>query len=342
MILVLKAHSSLKDIDELVGSLEGQGFTVHRSDGAMHTILGLVGDTSRISEKTYAAHRLVDAVMRVSSPYKMASRAFHPADTLIKVGRGQAELQSVIGGASVTVIAGPCSVETQEQIVSVAEDVKKSGARLLRGGAFKPRSSPYSFQGLGADGLELLYAAKKQTGLPIVSELMNINQLELFDGVDVIQIGARNMQNFELLKELGGAKKPVLIKRGLASTVKELLMSAEYVMAAGNTEVILCERGVRGFDQYTRNVLDLSAVPWLQKESHLPVVVDPSHACGVSWMVPVLSKAALACGADGIMLEVHNNPEKALCDGEQSITPHAFDSLMKELARYAAIEGKTL
>jgi 3-deoxy-7-phosphoheptulonate synthase len=315
---------------------------VHRSDGAAHTILGLVGDTSRINDETYKANRLVDTVMRVSSPYKMASRAFHPKNTLIKTGQAQGEVKSVIGGGSVTVIAGPCSVETSEQIIAVAEDVKRSGARLLRGGAFKPRTSPYSFQGLGCDGLRLLSEAKKKTGLPIVSELMNINQLELFDDVDIIQIGARNMQNFDLLKELGGAKKPVLLKRGLASTVKELLMSAEYVMAAGNEQVILCERGIRGFDQYTRNILDLSAVPWLQRESHLPVVVDPSHACGMSWMVPVLSKAALACGADGLMIEVHNNPEAALCDGEQSITPAEFDTLMKTLAGYAQVEGKTL
>ncbi|MDR1785033.1 MAG: 3-deoxy-7-phosphoheptulonate synthase [Spirochaetaceae bacterium] len=338
MILVLKPRAPQDGVDGLVKNLENRGFTVHRSDGACHTILGLVGDTSALNEETFRANPLVDTVMRVSSPYKLASRAFHPDKTRVSVGQGKA----VFGGGGVTVIAGPCSVESPGQITLIAGEVKRSGARLLRGGAFKPRTSPYAFQGLGPAGLELLSAAKKAVGLPLVSELMNIQQLEHFGDVDVIQIGARNMQNFDLLKELGGIRKPVLLKRGLASTVKELLMSAEYVLAAGNSEVILCERGVRGFDQYTRNILDLSAVPWLQRETHLPVIVDPSHASGASWMVPALAKAALAAGADGLMIEVHNDPEKALCDGEQSMTCGAFDSLMGDLARYAQVEGKTL
>ena len=239
-------------------------------------------------------------------------------------------------------MAGPCSVESEEQIISIAEDVKKSGATFLRGGAFKPRTSPYAFQGLGCEGIELLKAAKKITGLPIVTELMSITQLEFFEDVDIIQIGARNMQNFTLLKELGSCGKPILLKRGLANTVKELLMSAEYIMAGGNENIILCERGIRSFDNFTRNVLDLSAIPYLKKVSHLPVIVDPSHATGLAWMVPTMSKAAVACGADGIIVEVHNNPQEALCDGEQSITPTEFDKLMNQVRKYLEFEGKTI
>ncbi|AEE16278.1 3-deoxy-7-phosphoheptulonate synthase [Treponema brennaborense] len=343
MIVVLKPDAAKADIDLFVANLKRQGVGVHISHGTDHTIVGLIGDTSRMTPESFKANHIVDTVMRVQAPYKMANRAFHPENTAVTVAADQIGVASAaIGDGNVAVIAGPCSVESEEQLTDIAECVKASGARFLRGGAFKPRTSPYSFQGLGCEGIELLLAAKKTTGLPIVTELMSITQLELFDGVDVIQIGARNMQNFDLLKELGSCKKPILLKRGLANTVKELLMSAEYIMAAGNENVILCERGIRSFDQYTRNTLDLSAVPFLKKESHLPVVVDPSHACGISWMVPTLAKAAVAAGADGIMVEVHNNPECALCDGEQSLTPVQFDDLMKKLAQYAAIEGRTL
>ena len=279
---------------------------------------------------------MISKVMRVNEPYKMANRKFHPEDTIISC-EGQK-----IGGNNFAIMAGPCSVESEEQIISIAEDVKKSGATFLRGGAFKPRTSPYAFQGLGCEGIELLKAAKKITGLPIVTELMSITQLEFFEDVDIIQIGARNMQNFTLLKELGSCGKPILLKRGLANTVKELLMSAEYIMAGGNENIILCERGIRSFDNFTRNVLDLSAIPYLKKVSHLPVIVDPSHATGLAWMVPTMSKAAVACGADGIIVEVHNNPQEALCDGEQSITPTEFDKLMNQVRKYLEFEGKTI
>ena len=343
MIVVLKPNTSQDEVNSFIDHLKNQGFGVHISHGVDHTILGLIGDTSRMVPEALTANHIVDNVVRVQAPYKMANRAFHPDDTVITAGAGQPDIiPALIGDGSVAVIAGPCSVESESQLTGVAERVKASGARLLRGGAFKPRTSPYSFQGLGGEGIELLLAAKKQTGLPVVTELMSITQLNLFDNIDVIQIGARNMQNFDLLKELGGCGKPILLKRGLANTVKELLMSAEYIMAAGNEQVILCERGIRSFDSYTRNTLDLSAVPFLKKESHLPVVVDPSHACGMNWMVPTLAKAAVAAGADGIMVEVHNNPECALCDGEQSLTPDEFDSLMGVLAKYAAVEGRIL
>src|SRR5574344_413237 len=249
---------------------------------------------------------------------------------------------STIGDGNVGVIAGPCSVESEEQVVAIAKAVKKAGAKFPRGAAFKPRTSPYSFQGLGENGLEFLKTAKKETGLPIVTELMDIRQLKYVDDVDLIQIGARNMQNFDLLKEMGKVKKPILLKRGMAATVKEFLMSAEYIMASGNENVILCERGIRTFDNYTRNCLDVSIVPYLHKVSHLPIIIDPSHACGLRWMVPTLAKAAVAVGADGLIIEVHNNPEKALCDGEQSLTPQQFDDTMKVLAKYAAVEGRTL
>ena len=274
-------------------------------------------------------------------PYKQVSRVFHPADTIIELP-GAGGKKAGIGGGAFGVIAGPCSVENREQIISIAEAVKKSGTAFLRGGAFKPRTSPYHFRGMGREGLDLLLEAKKETGLPIVTELMEISQLELFEDVDVIQVGARNMQNFTLLHELGRCRKPVLLKRGLAATMTELLMAAEYVIAGGNEQIILCERGIRGFDNFTRNVLDLSLIPALKKESHLPVIVDPSHATGISWMVPAMSKAALAAGADGIMIEVHNDPRNALCDGEQSITPDSFAVLMEALRKYAALEGKTV
>ena len=336
MILVLKQNVTDSEIKGLVTNLEARGLGVHESRGVDTTIIGLVGDTSHMIEESLLANPVIAKVMRVNEPYKMANRKFHPEDTIIPCENTK------IGGVNFSVMAGPCSVESEEQIISIAKDVKASGATFLRGGAFKPRTSPYAFQGLGREGIELLLAAKKITGLPIVSELMSINQLEFFNDVDVIQIGARNMQNFTLLKELGSCGKPILLKRGLANTVKELLMSAEYIMAGGNENIILCERGIRSFDNFTRNVLDLSAVPYLKKVSHLPVIVDPSHATGLAWMVPTMSKAAIACGADGIMVEVHNNPQQALCDGEQSITPSEFDTLMKQMRKYAEIEGKII
>ena len=336
MILVLKQNVTDSEIKGLVTNLEARGLGVHESRGVDTTIIGLVGDTSHMIEESLLANPVIAKVMRVNEPYKMANRKFHPEDTIIPCENTK------IGGVNFSVMAGPCSVESEEQIISIAKDVKASGATFLRGGAFKPRTSPYAFQGLGCEGIELLLAAKKITGLPIVSELMSINQLEFFNDVDVIQIGARNMQNFTLLKELGSCGKPILLKRGLANTVKELLMSAEYIMAGGNENIILCERGIRSFDNFTRNVLDLSAVPYLKKVSHLPVIVDPSHATGLAWMVPTMSKAAIACGADGIMVEVHNNPQQALCDGEQSITPSEFDNLMKQMRKYAEIEGRII
>ena len=336
MILVLKQNVTDNEIKGLVTNLEARGLGVHESRGVDTTIIGLVGDTSHMNEESLLANPVIAKVMRVNEPYKMANRKFHPEDTIITCGNTK------IGGTNFSVMAGPCSVESEEQIIKIAEDVKTSGATFLRGGAFKPRTSPYAFQGLGCEGIDLLLAAKKITGLPIVSELMSINQLEIFNDVDVIQIGARNMQNFTLLKELGHCGKPILLKRGLANTVKELLMSAEYIMAGGNENIILCERGIRSFDNFTRNVLDLAAVPYLKKVTHLPVIVDPSHATGLSWMVPTMSKAAIACGADGIMVEVHNNPQQALCDGEQSITPSEFDNLMKQMRKYAEIEGRII
>jgi 3-deoxy-7-phosphoheptulonate synthase len=342
MIVVLKSGVSEKQVQNFTDEIKQMGFGVHLSKGVDTTIIGLLGDTSKLEPETFLANDIVESAMRVKAPYKMASRAFHPENTVVSVGTGAGVHASKIGDGTVAVIAGPCSVESEAQLTTIAEDVKKSGARFLRGGAFKPRTSPYSFQGMGAQGLELLKLAKKATGLPIVTELMDVRQLPLFEDVDLIQVGARNMQNFDLLKELGGVKKPILLKRGLAATVKELLMSAEYIMASGNENVILCERGIRTFDNYTRNCLDISVVPFLKKETHLPVIIDPSHACGLRWMVPTLAKAAVAVGADGLIIEVHNNPEKALCDGEQSLTPAQFDDLMKVLAQYAAVENRTL
>ena len=336
MILVLKQNASENEVSGLIQNLKARGLDIHESKGENTTIIGLVGDTSHMSEELLLANPAVSKVMRVNEPYKMANRKFHPEDSIITCEGKK------IGGNNFAVMAGPCSVESEEQIINIAEEVKKSGATFLRGGAFKPRTSPYAFQGLGCEGIDLLLAAKKITGLPIVSELMAINQLEIFNDVDIIQIGARNMQNFTLLKELGHCGKPILLKRGLANTVKELLMSAEYIMAGGNENIILCERGIRSFDNFTRNVLDLAAVPYLKKVSHLPVIVDPSHATGLAWMVPTMSKAAIACGADGIIVEVHNNPQQALCDGEQSITPSEFDTLMKQMRKYAEIEGKII
>lgn len=337
MIVVLKNGAEKQKIEELKKNLNEKGLEIHESKGKDVTLWGLVGDTSRITPEELLANDIVESAQRVKAPYKQASRSFHPEDTVVDVKGNK-----IGDGKICSIMAGPCSVETEEQIIEVAKAVKASGARFLRGGAFKPRTSPYSFQGLGAEGLELLKIARKETGLPIVTELMAINQIPLFEDVDIIQIGARNMQNFDLLKEVGKLKNPILLKRGLSATVKEFLMSAEYIMASGNENVILCERGIRTFDNYTRNCLDLSIVPYLKKETHLPVIIDPSHACGIRWMVPTLAKAAVAVGADGLIIEVHNNPEKALCDGEQSLTPAQFDDLMKVLGKYAAVEGRTV
>jgi 3-deoxy-7-phosphoheptulonate synthase len=341
MIISIKHGAAKDEVDAFVAVLEGQGVRVNFSEGASHTVLGLVGDTTGIDEEGLMAHHLVEKVIRVQEPYKRANRLFHPEDTRLDIPGPDGRTRH-IGGGHLGIIAGPCSVETREQIVAVARAVKQAGAGLLRGGAFKPRTSPYSFQGLGCEGLDLLLEAKKETGLPIVTELMAIHQLEVFDQVDIIQIGARNMQNFTLLKELGHCRKPILLKRGLSSTITELLMAAEYIMAGGNDRIILCERGIRTFDNYTRNTLDLSAIPALTRQTHLPVIVDPSHATGLAWMVPSMTKAAIAAGADGIIVEVHNDPENALCDGEQSITPEEFFSLMGAVKQYAALENRIL
>ncbi len=323
MIAILKAGASDKQIENLCGWFANRGLNVHISKGESHTILGLIGDTTRIDTDLLMGLDIIESVKRVSEPYKSANRKFHPTDTVVDVGGVR------IGGGNFQFIAGPCSVETPEQISEVAACVKKSGAGMLRGGAFKPRTSPYSFQGLQAEGIKLLEHAKEQTGMPIVTEVMDIHQLEYFDNVDVIQVGARNMQNFELLKELGRMKKPILLKRGMASTLQELLMSAEYIMAGGNEQVILCERGIRTFETATRNTLDLSCVPLLHEMTHLPVVVDPSHATGIARLVKPMAMAAAACGADGIMIEVHNDPKNALCDGAQSLTPEEFDDVVR-------------
>ena len=340
MIVILKKGTTDAEMRDFIRQWEQRGYGVHISRGEETTILGLVGDTTKLNMESVIANPIVEDVKRVTAPYKMAGRAFHPDNTVIAVGTGGDAVS--FGGDTVPVIAGPCSVESEEQVVAIAKAVKKAGAKLLRGGAFKPRTSPYAFQGLGAQGLEFLKSAKKETGLPIVTELMDVRQLQYFTDVDIIQIGARNMQNFDLLKEMGKAGKPILLKRGMAATVKELLMSAEYIMASGNENVILCERGVRTFDSYTRNCLDVSVVPYLHKVSHLPVIIDPSHACGMSWMVPTLAKAAVAAGADGLIIEVHNDPSRALCDGEQSLHPDEFASLMETLKKYAQAEGRTI
>ena len=325
MIILLKKDAAKEQIDSLSEWLTGQGFRLHFLEGEKNTILGLAGDTSTVDVERLRALDIVEDVKRIQEPYKNVNRKFHPEDTVIGVAGRK------VGGGNFMVIAGPCSVETEEQIVGVAQAVKASGADLLRGGAFKPRTSPYSFQGLREEGLRLLSIAKKETGLPLVSEVMDISQLTFFDDIDVIQVGARNMQNYELLKELGHVDKPILLKRGPMATFEELLMSAEYIMAGGNGRVILCERGIRGFETYTRSVLDLSAVPVLHRLSHLPVVVDPSHATGRSELVPSMALAATAAGADGLIIEVHNDPPHALCDGRQSLTPAAFDALMKKV-----------
>lgn len=323
MIVILKKNPEEKQLNNLMAWLKSLGIAIHPSEGATHLVLGLVGDTSVVDIDLLRALDIVEDVKRVQEPYKNANRKFHEEDSVIPVGNTQ------VGGGVFSVIAGPCSIESEEQVCLIAAAVKASGATMLRGGAFKPRTSPYAFQGLRGHGLELLLEAKRLTGLPVVTEIMDLSQLPLFDEVDVIQVGARNMQNFELLKELGHTGKPILIKRGLANTLQELLMSAEYVMAGGNEKVILCERGIRTFETATRNTLDLSAVPMLKKLTHLPVIVDPSHATGISWMVKPMALAAAAAGADGLMIEVHNDPGRALCDGAQSLTPEAFRDVME-------------
>ena len=325
MIIILKKDANKQKVESLKTELVNQGFKLHLSEGTEASLIGLIGDTSMIHEDWLRANDVVEDVRRIREPYKKANRSMHPDDTVIDIcGRK-------IGGGNFQVIAGPCSIETKEQITEVAEDVKRSGATLLRGGAFKPRTSPYAFQGLHEHGLDLLLEAKKATGLPVVTEIMSAEHLPLFDDVDVIQVGARNMQNFELLKEVGKMSKPILLKRGLANTIDELLMSAEYIMASGNENVILCERGIRTFETRTRNTLDLSAVPVLKKLTHLPIVVDPSHAMGYAHLVKPMAMAATVAGADGLMIEVHNNPAKALCDGPQSLTPDQFDDVAKQV-----------
>ena len=325
MIAVLKPGASPERTQHLIHWLEEQNLGVHVSQGEYQTVLGLIGNTAKVDMEMIQSLDIVESVTRVSDPFKAVNRKFHPEDTVVQVGNTQ------IGGGNLTLMAGPCSVESEEQVVAIAKAVKASGATMLRGGAFKPRTSPYSFQGLGATGLEYLKVARQETGLPIVTELMNIKHLPLFENVDVIQIGARNMQNYDLLKEMGSVKKPILLKRGLANTLKELLMSAEYIMASGNDNVILCERGIRTFDDYTRNTLDLAAVPMLHELSHLPVIVDPSHSTGINRLVPPMTLAAAACGADGVIVEVHNDPIHALCDGAQSLTCEQFAEVARKV-----------
>lgn len=325
MITVLKKGTTQAQMEHLIEWLKARNLDVHISHGHDYTILGLIGDTSKVDMELLSSLDIVESVQRVSGPYKQCNRQFHPEDTVISVGNAK------IGGGNFCMIAGPCSVETEAQIIEVAQKVKQAGADILRGGAFKPRTSPYDFQGLGAEGIRLLLEAKKATGLPIVTEIMSVQYLDLFADIDIIQVGARNMQNFDLLKELGKTNKPILLKRGLANTLKEFLMSAEYIMSEGNQNVILCERGIRTFDTYARNTLDLTAVPVLHELSHLPVIVDPSHATGKVHLVPPMAMAAVACGADGVMVEVHNDPIHALCDGAQSLKPEQFAVLAEKM-----------
>ncbi len=323
MIIVVKKNPDSAQLENLVTWAESLGLSIYRSEGSSNLILGLVGDTTAIDIELVRSIDIVEDVKRIQEPYKKANRKFNNQDTVIDVSG------VLIGGGNFAICAGPCSIESEQQIIEVANDVKKSGAKILRGGAFKPRTSPYAFQGLGGDGIELLLKAKKASGLPTVTEIMEISQLKYFDEIDMIQVGARNMQNFQLLKELGLTKKPILLKRGLANTIDELLMSVEYIMAGGNNDVILCERGIRTFETATRNTLDISAIPVLKKKTHLPIVIDPSHASGSYTFVKPLSLASVAAGCDGLMIEVHNNPQKALCDGAQSLTPQKFDDVVK-------------
>lgn len=337
MIIVLKPRTTEQDISRVESMVKARGLDTHIIVGSEMTIIGCIGDTTRIDMKLFEVDPAVTKVMHVQEPYKLASRAFHPEDSVIDVSGVK------VGGGHLALIAGPCSVESTEQVLEIAHAAKASGANLLRGGAFKPRTSPYSFQGMGLEGLEILCEAKAATGLPIVTELMSTEYLDVFnEKVDLIQIGARNMQNFDLLKQLGQIERPILLKRGLNATYEEWFMSAEYIMAAGNENVILCERGIRTFENYTRNTLDLQSIPVVRKLTHLPIVIDPSHAGGKWWLVEPMSKAAIAAGADGLMVEVHNNPECALCDGAQSLKPKKYDELIKEITQIAQVIGKTI
>ena len=334
MIIVVKKDCEKKQFDNLVKWVKMQGVEVDLSVGKNSTVLGLIGDTTKIDIDLVASMDIVESVKRIQEPFKSANRKFHPEDTIIDIGGHK------FGGENFQIIAGPCSVESEKQVVEIAKEVKKAGATLLRGGAFKPRTSPYSFQGLRESGLSLLLKAKEETGMPIVTEIMSVKHIDLFKDVDLVQIGARDMQNFELLKEVGKMDKPILLKRGLANTVEEWLMSAEYIMAEGNKKVILCERGIRTFEPLTRNTLDLSAIPLLKELTHLPVIVDPSHASGLSRLVKPLSLASTACGADGLMIEVHNDPAHALCDGAQSLKPEQFKGVVDSLDVMLPLVGK--
>ena len=328
MIIKLRPEASERQVGQLKEWIKEQGLSINLSPGENATILGLIGDTSEIDESLINALDIVEEVVRIQEPFKKANRRFHPEDTIITLDNGLK-----IGGGNFVIMAGPCSVESEEQIIEIAKRIKESGATVLRGGAFKPRTSPYAFQGLGTEGLDLLLKAKEVTGLPIVTEIMDPRQIEYFEFVDIIQVGARNMQNFDLLKMLGTLNKPILLKRGLSATYQELLMSAEYIMAGGNSQVMLCERGIRTFETATRNTLDITAIPYLKEKTHLPIIVDPSHAAGMHRMVKPLSLAATAAGADGFLIEVHNNPQKALCDGEQSLKPEKFDNTAKAILK---------
>ena len=336
MIVVLKKNPEKKQMQNLINWVENLGLKVHLSEGANSTIVGLVGDTSKVDIELVRTLDIVESVTRVQEPYKNANRKFHPHDTVVNVGGHK------FGGVNFQIIAGPCSVESEKQLIGIAEAVKKAGATLLRGGAFKPRTSPYSFQGMGVDGLKLLLKAKAETGMPIVSEIMSEEHIDDFEDVDVLQVGARNMQNFDLLKKLGKLKKPILLKRGIAATIEEWLMSAEYIMSEGNPNVILCERGIRTYETYTRNTLDLSAIPVLKERTHLPVIVDPSHALGISRFVKPMSLAAVGAGADGLIIEVHNDPPHALCDGAQSLRPEQFEDVVKSVEGMLPVVGKEL
>jgi len=337
MIIVLKPRTKQQEIDHVVNLIKSKGLDTHIVEGSEMTIIGCIGDTTRIDSKLFEVNPSVDKVMHVQEPYKLANRAFHPEESIVDISGVK------VGGGHLAMIAGPCSVESTEQVLEIALAAKASGANLLRGGAFKPRTSPYSFQGLGLEGLDILCEVKEETGMPIVTELMSPDHLGLFnEKVDLIQIGARNMQNFDLLKQLGQLDRPILLKRGLNATYEEWIMSAEYIMASGNEDVILCERGIRTFESYTRNTLDLQSIPVLRKLTHLPVIVDPSHAGGKWWLVDAMSRAAIAAGADGLMVEVHNNPECALCDGAQSLKPEKYDELFQDVAQIAKVLGKTV
>lgn len=334
MIVIVKDNYDKKQLDNLTRWIKNLGLDVHMSQGEHSTVLGLVGDTAQVDIDLLRSLDIVESVRRIQEPYKKANRKFHPEDTIVEVNGYK------IGGDNFTLIAGPCSVESEKQIIAIAESVRSSGAHFLRGGAYKPRTSPYAFQGLGADGLKLLLKAKEETGMAIVTEIMSVTHLDLFSDVDIIQVGARNMQNFELLKELGKTYKPILLKRGLAGTIEEWLMSAEYIMSEGNDKVILCERGIRTFEPYTRNTLDLSAIPLLKELTHLPILVDPSHASGLARLVQPMSLASVGAGADGLIIEVHNDPAHALCDGAQSIRPEQFDELVGKLDVMLPLVGK--